>query len=315
MNQSAQRVLFVEAGVLVAAALLPFALQALGEAFYIGFATRLLIFALAATSLNFIVGYGGMVAFGHAAFFGGGAYVVAFLMQAGVSSAWIAWPLAMLAAVAAAVGIGAISLRTRGVYFIMITLAFAQMIYYSIISLQSAGGDDGLPLEQRSTLAPFDLTSDLTLYWVALALLAACLLALKRLANSRYGRALAGLRQNEQRMEALGYPVDRLKLVCFVIGAAVAGLAGALMVNQNGLASPTQLYWTQSGMVLVMVILGGVGQRYGGVLGAIALLGLEEALGLMTEYAHLYIGLALLAVVLFAPRGLAGLAEFRARRA
>jgi branched-chain amino acid transport system permease protein len=315
MNQSAQRVLFVEAGVLVAAALLPFALQALGEAFYIGFATRLLIFALAATSLNFIVGYGGMVAFGHAAFFGGGAYVVAFLMQAGVSSAWIAWPLAMLAAVAAAVGIGAISLRTRGVYFIMITLAFAQMIYYSIISLQSAGGDDGLPLEQRSTLAPFDLTSDLTLYWVALALLAACLLALKRLANSRYGRALAGLRQNEQRMEALGYPVDRLKLVCFVIGAAVAGLAGALMVNQNGLASPTQLYWTQSGMLLVMVILGGVGQRYGGVLGAIALLGLEEALGLMTEYAHLYIGLALLAVVLFAPRGLAGLAEFRARRA
>jgi branched-chain amino acid transport system permease protein len=116
-------------------------------------------------------------------------------------------------------------------------------------------------------------------------------------------------------MEALGYPVDRLKLVCFVIGAAVAGLAGALMVNQNGLASPTQLYWTQSGMLLVMVILGGVGQRYGGVLGAIALLGLEEALGLMTEYAHLAIGLALLAVVLFAPRGLAGLAQLRTRRA
>lgn len=309
-----RKAVFIEAGVLLIAALLPFVLQALGEAFYIGFATRLLIFALAATSLNFIVGYGGMVAFGHAAFFGGGAYVVAFLMQAGISSAWITWPLAMLAAIVAAVGIGAISLRTRGVYFIMITLAFAQMIYYSIISLQSAGGDDGLPLEQRSTLTPFDLTSDLTLYWVALAALAACLLALKRLANSRYGRALAGLRQNEQRMEALGYPVDHLKLVCFVIGAAVAGLAGALMVNQNGLASPTQLYWTQSGMLLVMVILGGVGQRYGGVLGAIALLGLEEALGLMTEYAHLAIGLALLAVVLFAPRGLAGLAELRTRR-
>ncbi|MEW6515262.1 MAG: branched-chain amino acid ABC transporter permease [Pseudomonadota bacterium] len=313
MNGS-HKAIFVEAGVLLIAALLPFALQALGEEFYIGFATRLLIFALAATSLNFIVGYGGMVAFGHAAFFGGGAYVVAFLMQAGIVSAWIAWPLAILAAVVAAVGIGAISLRTRGVYFIMITLAFAQMIYYSIISLQSAGGDDGLPLEQRSTLAPFDLTSDTTLYWVALATLVACLLALKRLANSRYGRALAGLRQNEQRMEALGYPVDRLKLVCFVIGAGIAGLAGALFANQNGLASPTQLYWTQSGMLLVMVILGGVGQRYGGVLGAIALLGLEEALGLMTEYAHLAIGFALLAVVLFAPNGLAGLAGLVGRR-
>ena len=298
---------YLEAGVLVAAALLPFVLQALGEDFYIGFTTRLLIFALAASSLNFIVGYGGMVAFGHAAFFGGGAYVVAFLMNAGIVSAWLAWPLAVIAAVVAALGIGMISLRTRGVYFIMITLAFAQMIYYSIISLQSAGGDDGLPLAQRSTLAPFDLAGDRTLYWVTLTVLAVCLLALKRLANSRYGRALAGLRQNEARMEALGYPVDRLKLVCFVIGAAVAGLAGALLANQNGLASPAQLYWTQSGMLLVMVILGGVGRRYGGVLGALALLGLEEALGPMTEYAHLYIGIALLAVVLFVPRGLAGL--------
>ena len=303
----------VELGVLIAAALLPVLLQALDETFYIGFATRVLIFALAATSLNFIVGYGGMVAFGHAAFFGGGAYVVAFLMQAGIVSGWVVWPLAVLVAAVLALAIGALSLRTRGVYFIMITLAFAQMIYYSIVSLQSAGGDDGLPLDQRSTLAPFDLANDSTLYWVVLAALAVCLLALKRLANSRYGRALAGLRQNEQRMEALGYPVDRLKLVCFVIGAGVAGLAGALLANQNGMASPTQLYWTQSGMLLVMVILGGVGQRYGGVLGAIALLGLEEALGLATEFAHFYLGLALLAVVLFAPRGLAGLFGLRAR--
>jgi branched-chain amino acid transport system permease protein len=304
---------YLEIGVLLAAALLPVLLQAVDETFYIGFATRVLIFALAATSLNFIVGYGGMIAFGHAAFFGGGAYVVAFLMQTGIFSGWIVWPLAMLVAAGAALAIGALSLRTRGVYFIMITLAFAQMIYYSIISLQSAGGDDGLPLNQRSTLPPFDLSNDATLYWVTLAALAVCLLALRRLANSRYGRALAGLRQNEQRMEALGYPVDRLKLACFIIGAGVAGLAGALLANQNGMASPTQLYWTQSGMLLVMVILGGVGRRYGGVLGAIALLGLEEALGLATAYAHFYVGLALLAVVLFAPRGLAGLAGLRGR--
>lgn len=298
---------FFEVALLCAALALPWVLQVLGEDYYIGFATRVAIFALAATSLNFIVGYGGMVAFGHAAFFGLGAYVVALLMNAGIASAWLAWPLAVGVAAMAALAIGALSLRTRGVYFIMITLAFAQMIYYGVVSAGITGGDDGLPLAQRSTLAPFDLADAAVLYWVALALLAASLFALRRLTASRYGHALAGLRQNELRMEALGYPVRRLKLACFVTGAAVAGLAGALLVNQNGMASPTQLYWTQSGMLLVMVILGGVGRRYGGVLGAIALLGLEEALARVTEYSHLYIGIALLAVVLFAPQGLAGL--------
>lgn len=303
-----------EIGLLLAAVALPFILQACGEDYYIGFATRLLIFALAATGLNFIVGYGGMVAFGHAAFFGIGAYAVALLMAAGLFSAWLAWPVAVGAAALAALLIGSLSLRTRGVYFIMITLAFAQMIYYSVISLKFAGGDDGLPLEQRSTLAPLDLANDATLYWVTLALLAACLFALKRLAASRYGSALAGLRQNETRMEAIGYPVQQIKLVCFVVGSAVAGLAGALLANQNGMASPSQLYWTQSGMLLVMVILGGVGRRYGGVLGAMALLGLEEVLGRVTEYSHFYVGLALLAVVLFAPHGLAGLAGLWGRQ-
>ena len=303
-----------ELALLALAAALPLALQATGEEFYIGFAARLLIFALAATSLNFIVGYGGMVAFGHAAFFGIGAYAVALLMDAGVVSAWIAWPLAITIAALAALGIGALSLRTRGVYFIMITLAFAQMIYYTVVSLQATGGDDGLLLDRRSTLAPLDLADDATLYWVALALLAAALHALKRVAASRYGHALAGLRQNPERMAALGYPVRHLQLACFVIGAAVAGLAGALLANQNGMASPSQLYWTQSGMLLVMVILGGVGRRHGGVLGAIALLGLEEMLGRLTEHSHLYVGLALLAVVLYAPNGLAGVWEQWMRR-
>ena len=296
-----------ELALLSFAIVLPWLLTALGEDYYIGFATRLLIYALAATSLNFVVGYGGMVAFGHAAFFGGGAYLVALLMTGGLVSAWASWPLTMLIVALLAWSIGAISLRTRGVYFIMITLAFAQMIYYSVISLKIAGGDDGLPLEQRSNLFPFDLGNDISLYWLALGLLAASLLLLKRLSRSRYGHALAGIRQNETRMEALGYPVQQLKLTCFVIGAALAALAGALLVNQNGMASPGQLYWTQSGMLLVMVILGGVGHRYGGVLGAFVLLGLEEALAQMTEHSHLYIGLILLAVVLYAPRGLAGL--------
>jgi branched-chain amino acid transport system permease protein len=292
---------------LCAAFVLPFLLRALGEEFYISIATRMLIFGLAASSLNFVVGYGGMVAFGHAAFFGIGAYVVALLMTANVASAWITWPLALAIPALLALPIGLISLRTRGVYFIMITLAFAQMIYYSVISLQITGGDDGVSLDRRSVLPPVDLNDDAMLYWVTLTLLAASLYALKRLTTSRYGHALAGLRQNATRMEALGYPVLHLQLACFAIGAAVAGLAGALLANQNGLASPSQLYWTQSGMLLVMVILGGVGQRYGGVLGAIALLGLEEILGRFTAHSHLYVGIALLAVVLYAPRGLAGL--------
>lgn len=292
---------------LAAAIALPFLLAATGNEFYTGMATRIMIFALAATALNLIVGYGGMVAFGHAAFFGLGAYGVAILMQHGVTSAWIAWPAAVAVAALAALGVGLVSLRTRGVYFIMITLAFAQMLYYLVLSLKNYGGDDGLPLNERSTLAPLNLGDDTGFYLVTLACLAAALFAMKRLAASRFGSALAGIRQNETRMEALGYPVFGLKLACFVIGGAVAGLAGALMANQHGMASPNLLYWTQSGMLLVMVILGGVGHRYGGLIGAVALLGLEEVLAGVTEHANLGVGLFLLAVVSFAPRGIAGL--------
>jgi branched-chain amino acid transport system permease protein len=298
---------FADPLLLVVALALPFLLVAADAGFYIGFATRVMIFALAATSLNLIVGQGGMVAFGHAAFFGLGAYVVAILMSHGIDSGWLGWPLAVLVTAAAALPVGLVSLRTRGVYFIMITLAFAQMLYYLVISVRAYGGDDGLPLPRRSSLAPFDLASDSQFYFVVLACLGFVLVALKRLAASRFGRVLAGIRQNETRMEALGYPVRNLKLACFVIGAALAGLAGALLANQNGLASPNMLYWTQSGTLLVMVILGGVGSRHGGLVGATALLGIEELLAGFTLHGHLYVGLALLAVVLFAPRGISGL--------
>lgn len=296
-----------EIALLVLAFGLPYLLAASGNDFYIGTLTRIMIFALAATSLNFIVGYGGMVAFGHAAFFGCGAYVVGLLMSQDIVSAWVSWPTAVAATMLLALPIGWVSLRTRGVHFIMITLAFAQMIYYITISMQITGGDDGLSLSQRSTLFPIELSNDTQLFHTSLGLLAITLYALKHLTLSRYGRALAGIRQNELRMEALGYPVRRLKLVCFIIGAALAGLAGALLANQNGMASPSQLYWTQSGLLLMMVILGGVGQRYGGVLGAFVFLGLEESLAQLTEHAHLFLGLFLLAVVIHAPHGLVGL--------
>ncbi len=294
----------------------PLVAQALDQPFYIGFASRVLIFALAATSLNLIVGFGGMVSFGHAAFFGVGAYAVAILMRHGVVSAWISWPIAIAAAAACALGVGAISLRTRGVYFIMITLAFAQMLYYLAVSSKAYGGDDGLSLARRSALVPgLELKSDATFYYVVLVSFVLVLVALYRLVNARFGRVMQGIRENEARMEAVGYPVYRYKLIAFTLAGAVAGLAGALLANQNGFVSPNLMHWTQSGSLLVMVILGGVGYLYGGVLGAVVLLVLEEALSGYTLHWQLALGALLLAVVLRAPNGIASLARRGARNA
>jgi branched-chain amino acid transport system permease protein len=285
----------------------PWLAQILDQAFYISFASRVLIFALVATSLNLVVGFGGMISFGHAAFFGAGAYSVVVLAQNGIVSALLAWPLTAGLAALLALVIGVISLRTRGVYFIMITLAFAQMAFYLVVSLKSWGGDDGLALAQRSRLGPLDLGNDSVFYYVVLGLLAVVLLAFDRLAHARFGRVIQGIRENEGRMEALGYPVFTYKLVCFVIGGAVAGLAGALIANQAGMASPNLLYWTQSGSLLVMVVLGGVGSLYGGVVGAGLLLLAEEVLVELTPHWQIGLGLVLLAVVLWAPNGIAGL--------
>jgi branched-chain amino acid transport system permease protein len=286
---------------------LPYALAAIGQEFYVGFATRVLIFALAATSLNLVLGFGGMVSLGHAAFFGTGAYVAAICQQAGIAEALFAFPLAMGAAAMLAVVVGTISLRTRGVYFIMITLAFAQMVYYLFVSARTWGGDDGLPLGGRMTLAGVSLASDTALFLVALAALAATVLFVARLADARFGRILQAIRENEVRMDAIGYPVFRYRLVAFALGGALAGLAGALLANQTGLAGPGLLQWTQSGTLLVMVIIGGVGTLYGGVVGAVVLLSLEEGLAGVTEHWHVILGLLLLAVVLCAPRGITAL--------
>ncbi len=287
---------------------LPLVMHALQQPFYTVLASRILIFALIATSLNLIVGFGGMVCFGHAAFLGAGAYVVGILMQHGVVSAWITWPAAVLLAALAALLIGAISLRTRGVYFIMITLAFAQMVYYVFVSLKTYGGDDGLPLASRSTFGfGLDLKSDIVFYYVVLLVTAAGFYGFVRLVNARFGRVLQGIRENETRMEAVGYPVYRYRLIAFVIAGAMAGLGGALLANQNDLASPNMMHWTQSGMLLIMVILGGVGTLYGGVLGAAVLLLLEEVISTYTIHWQLGVGAVLLAVVLFAPNGLSTL--------
>ena len=292
---------------LLALLALPEVLTAFGQEFYIGFATRVLIFALAASSLNLVLGFGGMFSLGHAAFFGAGAYVAAICQSNGISEGLIALPLAMLVAGLLALVVGAISLRTRGVYFIMITLAFAQMAYYLFVSARAWGGDDGLPLVGRMTLGGFSLATDSALFFAVLGLCTVALVFLAKLADARFGRTIQAIRENETRMEVLGYPVFRYRLVCFALGGALAGLAGALLANLTGLASPNLLQWMQSGTLLVMVIIGGVGYLYGGLVGAVILLCLEEVLAGFTLHWHIGLGFLLLGVVLFAPKGVAAL--------
>ena len=306
-------------GVFLLLALFPLAMQAMDSMFYVSLASRILIYAIAATSLNLVLGYGGMVSFGHAAFFGAGAFVVGIMAVEGVRSAWLAWPTAIAVAALAALVIGAMSLRTRGVYFIMITLAFAQMIYYIFVSLKTYGGDDGLSMPGRSTLGMgVNLRNDLLWYYLVLAILAAVLYGLHRLTHSRFGRVIDAIRENEARAEAIGFPVYRYKLVCFVIAGAVGGLAGALIANQSNYVSPSLLHWIQSGTLMIMVILGGVGTLWGGVIGAAVLLGLEHLIAdyriawlakmapNYQDHAGLAVGVVLLAIVMLAPEGIAG---------
>jgi branched-chain amino acid transport system permease protein len=297
---------------------LPLALQAADQVFYISFASRVLIYAIAATSLNLVLGYGGMVSFGHAAFVGAGAYVASICVAEGVTSAWIGWPAAVAAAALLAWAIGALSLRTRGVYFIMITLAFAQMMYYLVNSMKAYGGDEGLTLPRRASLG-FDLGNEVAFYYVVLVLLLATIYGLHRLTRSRFGRVIVAIRENEARAEAVGLPVFRYQLACFVIAGAAGGLAGALLASHGKYVNPGILHWAQSGTLMIMVILGGVSRLWGGVIGAAVLLTLEHVIsdypiGWLVQlapnyqqHANLGVGLVLLVIVLFAPQGIAGL--------
>ncbi|MSQ21325.1 MAG: branched-chain amino acid ABC transporter permease [Betaproteobacteria bacterium] len=288
----------------------PLVAQALDELFYVSFASRILIYAVAATSLNLILGYGGMVSFGHAAFFGAGAYCVGIAMVHGVTSAWITWPLAMVVSALLAWVIGAVCLRTRGVYFIMITLAFAQMMYYIVLGLKAYGGEEGINLLNRSVIGfGVDLKNDVTFYYVCLGVLVAVLYLCQRLVRARFGNVVQAIRENETRMDAIGFPTFQYKLVCFVIAGGVCGLAGALIANQTKFVNPNLLHWPVSGELMIMVILGGLAYLYGGVIGAFVLLFLDELISPYTIFSKLYVGLVLLVIVLFAPHGIAGLIE------
>ena len=297
----------------------PLAAEATGNGYFISVMTRILIYGLAAMSLDFILGFGGLVSLGHAAFFGIGAYVAAilsfhtyentpvFLGLPGSNEALVVWPLAMVASGVFAAAVGWVSLRTRGVYFIMITLAFGQMLFYFAISLEAYGGDDGMSLWWgRNVLAGVELSSRTVFYYVCLVLLIAALVLFSRLVHSPFGRALRAARDNEPRIRAIGIDPIRPRLAAFALSGAVVGLAGALLTNQAEFVSPDILRWTRSGELLIMVILGGMGTLVGGVVGALALLMMEEVLIAFTEYWQVYLGPILIAVVLYARGGLWG---------
>lgn len=280
---------------------------------------QILIFGIAASSLNFILGYGGMISFGHAAFFGVGGYVVgvmyhhfdqgtAFLgLIPGTDQMLVTLPMAVVTAGLAAALMGALSLRTSGVQFIMITLAFAQMFFFLVVSLKTYGGEDGIMVRRTNALPFLNMRDKETLYWVILGVTAVYFLGLRRLVHSSFGAIIAGIRQNERRMAALGISTYRYKLVAFVLSGMGAGLAGALMVNFLRFASPDMMHWTRSGELMIMVILGGVGTVIGPFIGAAALVALETNIAQWTEHWHLYIGLILLVVVMATKGGILGL--------
>ncbi len=314
----------VIAALLVGLTLLPLYVALTGDRFMLTLFTRIVILAMAAVSLNLILGYGGMMSFGHAAYLGLGGYTTAILSFEGVHGGFVQWPAALAVSALFALVVGALSLRTRGVYFIMITLAFAQMAYYLASGMARDGGDDGLSLETRSTFGDLmDLSNKTTFYYVCLVLLFASILLVWRLTNSRFGMVLQGVRSNETRMSAIGYPAFRYRLTGFVIAGTLCGLAGALIANHTDFVSPSMMFWTRSGDLIVMVVLGGMGTLFGPVFGAWALLFLEQFLphfisfvvrpinpagaAKAGEYWQLVLGPLLLVIVLFARGGIDGL--------
>src|ERR1700757_447841 len=300
--------LVINAALVVILALLPVYAAWTGNSFVLTLFTRILILAIAALSLNLIMGFGGMVSFGHAAYLGIGGYAVGILAKEGIGSGFVQWPIAVGAAALYALVVGALSLRTRGVYFIMITLAFAQMIYYVAIGLDRYGGDDGLTIYPRSGFdGLIDLGNRTTFYYLSFGLLLVGTCLVGRIVNSRFGMVIQGARSNERRMRAIGFPTFRYQLVCFVIAGAMCGLAGALLANHTNFISPAMMHWTRSGDLIVMVVLGGMRAIFGPLIGALTFLLLEEGLSRVTEYSNLILGPFLLLVAISMHGGIDGL--------
>ncbi len=293
---------------LLALGLVPVVADALNQPFYIDLFRRMMIFAIAALSLDLILGYGGMVSFGHAAYLGIGAYAVGILTHHGVQNGYLQWTVAIAASALVALAIGAVSIRTSGVYFIMITLAFTQMLYYLGISIEEYGGDDGMRLAVRSQFpGVIDLGDPAAFYYLVLGVLALFLFLGHRMVEARFGMVIRAARLNEPRTLAVGFAPYRYKLAAFVIAGAMCGVAGALLANHTEYLTPEFMHWTRSGEIMFMVILGGMGTLAGPVLGALVLLLLEDVLSAWTVHWQIILGPFLVLVVLFAKRGLIGL--------
>lgn len=281
--------------------------------YYLLLGTKIAALAIFALSLDLLLGYTGMISFGHAAFLGVGAYAGAMLApEYAAANMFITLPLSVLAAAIAALVIGALAIRTRGIYFIMVTLAFAQMAFYAVHDSPFFGGSDGRLIFSKPELriggtVLADISGEAAYYYLVLAFLVAAYLLARILVASPFGQAIQGIKANETRMRALGYPTARYRLTSFVIAGALAGLAGYLLAYQAEYVSPALMGWQQSGLVLMMVILGGAGTLSGPILGAFVLIGIEEILADLTPYWLGLMGLFIVAVIIFLPRGLAGL--------
>jgi branched-chain amino acid transport system permease protein len=296
----------VAALLLAGLGLVPAIAAAIGEPYYVTLFTRIVIFAIAATGLNLILGYGAMVSFGHAMYVGIGAYAVGILSFHGVGNGWAQLGVALGVGAVFAVVIGLVCLRTSGVAFIMITLAFAQMVYFLAIGLKEYGGDDGLSIGARSDFGLFSLASNAALYYVAFGVLVVLLLVFDRLVHSRFGMVLRGCRGNERRMAALGFPTLRYRLVAYVISALVCVVAGMLLANLAKFTAPSYMAWQASGDLIVMIVLGGMGTIVGPTAGAVALLVVEEMLSGWTTHWMIVLGPLIVLIVLTAKKGLYG---------
>ncbi len=292
------------------------------EPFIITLMTRAVVFALAAVGLNIALGLGGLVSLGHAVFFGIGGYAMGILahhaqtytpltewpfLLEGTKSMPVIWLTAIVASTFAALVIGILSLRTAGVYFIMITLAFGQMFFFFAISWSAYGGEDGLSIYVRNGFPGLNTLVPVQYFGLCLVILLAALFLNARLAKSPFGLALNAARQTPARVETVGLDPTRLKLVAFVISGAITGLAGALFADLNRFVSPTMFSWQLSGEIMIFVIIGGVGRLFGPVVGALVFVALEHLLGGLSEYWHIYLGILLLLIVLFGRGGIIGM--------
>ena len=296
-------------------ACVPLLAPLIGAGYVLSFAARVMIFAIAAVALDLLVGYAGLISFGHAAFVGIGAYAVGILSAHGISDALISLPLALAVSALFAVLTGIVCLRTKGVYFIMITLAFGQMAFFIASSLAPYGGDDGLTIAARNTIAGYPLfKSDRVFYHAVLACLLASYLVCRAIVVSRFGRVVRGAKENPVRMAAIGFDIVRFQLLTYVIAGMLGGLAGFLLANATEFVSPAYMSWQRSGELIVMVLLGGLGSLHGAIIGTAAYLLAEEWLSGFTEHWKVIFGPILVLVVLFARGGLLGIGRKLSRR-